>query len=82
MKKLEGEELEEFKARLKEAERRGCHERDSTYDPYWGMHTWFDDEQSPPECPECGDTMRTCFDDDDLWWCDDCFITHPKGEKS
>jgi hypothetical protein len=26
--------------------------------------------------------MRTCFDDDDLWWCDDCFITHPKGEKS
>lgn len=78
MKKLSGEELGGMKKRLAEEERQGYHERDSTYDPIMGMHTWDDDEENPPECPECGDTMRTCFDDYDLWWCDECFITHPK----
>jgi hypothetical protein len=82
VKKLEGKQREELQRRLDKAEKDGYHERDSTYDPIMGMHTWGDRKKNPPECPECGDTMITCFDDDDLWWCYECFIVHPKKEKT
>jgi hypothetical protein len=78
MRKLEGQEKKDLEEKLKQAEILGAHERDSTYDPIMGIHTWDDDKENPPRCPECRYLMLTCFDDHETWWCYECFITHPK----